>query len=88
MHAWGMGGTIRTVVNLAGELARDRDVEILSVVRRRDQPFFGEFPPGVTVTAIDDQRPAATPRWLRPRGRSSPGGRACCSRARTARRAP
>jgi glycosyltransferase involved in cell wall biosynthesis len=66
MHAWGMGGTIRTVLNLAGDLARHREVEILSVVRRRDRPFFGEFPPGVTVTALDDQRAAATPPWLRP----------------------
>ncbi len=66
MHAWGMGGTIRTVLNLAGELARDHDVEILSIVRRRDHPFFGEFPPGVTVTAIDDQRAGAVPAWLRP----------------------
>jgi glycosyltransferase involved in cell wall biosynthesis len=57
--AWGMGGTIRTVHNLAGYLAsRGYDVEILSVFRARPQPFFA-FPPGVRVTALDDLRPGA-----------------------------
>jgi glycosyltransferase involved in cell wall biosynthesis len=55
MHAWGMGGTIRTTLNLAGYLAQTHEVEILSVIRTRDKPFF-PFPQGVTVTAIDDQR--------------------------------
>jgi glycosyltransferase involved in cell wall biosynthesis len=54
VHAYGMGGTIRTVLNLAGYLARDHDVEVISVVRRRRQPFF-PFPSGVRVTALDDQ---------------------------------
>ena len=56
MHAWGVGGTIRTVLTLAGALAERHQVEVLSMVRRRDEPHF-PFPPGVTVTAIDDQRP-------------------------------
>jgi glycosyltransferase involved in cell wall biosynthesis len=64
MHAWGMGGTIRTMLSVAGYLAERHEVEVISVVRRRDKPFFA-FPPGVTVTAIDDQRPGAT---RRPRG--------------------
>jgi glycosyltransferase involved in cell wall biosynthesis len=59
-HAYGMGGTIRTALNLAGHLARDREVEIISVVRRRDRPWFG-WPPGVRVSALDDQRPSADP---------------------------
>ena len=53
MHAFGMGGTIRTVLNLAGYLARDHEVEVISIFRRRADPFF-PFPPGVTVTGLDD----------------------------------
>jgi glycosyltransferase involved in cell wall biosynthesis len=62
--AWGMGGTIRSIHNLAGHLAKTHEVEILSLARRRQKPFF-EFEPGVKVTALDDQRPGATPRGLR-----------------------
>ena len=69
MSAWGMGGTVRAAHNLAGYLAERRhDVLMISVYRRAEEPFFGEFPPGVEVTALDDQRPEATPkalRWLR-----------------------
>jgi glycosyltransferase involved in cell wall biosynthesis len=62
--AWGMGGTIRAVLNVSGHLAERHDVEIISVVRRRDAPFF-PFPPGVKVTTLDDRRPTAAPRGLR-----------------------
>jgi glycosyltransferase involved in cell wall biosynthesis len=68
MSAWGMGGTIRTALQVAGHLAKTHDVEVLSIVRRRAKPFF-EFPAGVTVTAIDDQRrsqaPSGAAGWLR-----------------------
>ena len=51
LHAYGMGGTIRTVLNLAGHLAVTREVEVISVVRNREKPFFA-FPDGVRVTAL------------------------------------
>lgn len=63
-HAFGLGGTIRTALNLAAELARDREVEIISAVRRRDVPIL-PFPEGVKVTVLDDQR----------EGRGDDGGR-------------
>jgi glycosyltransferase involved in cell wall biosynthesis len=55
MHAYGMGGTIRTALNLAEHLAQTHDVEIITVLRRRDEPFFA-LPEGVTVTTLDDGR--------------------------------
>jgi glycosyltransferase involved in cell wall biosynthesis len=54
-HAYGMGGTIRTGLTLAGHLAGERRVEVVSVLRRRDQPFF-PFPPGIAVRSLDDRR--------------------------------
>ena len=45
MNAYGMGGTIRTTLNLVEELAETHDVELISVIRRRAQPLF-EFPDG------------------------------------------
>ena len=57
-HAFGLGGTIRTVINLATYLARDHDVELISVVRRRDVPAI-PIPRGIALTVLDDQRGAA-----------------------------
>jgi glycosyltransferase involved in cell wall biosynthesis len=74
VSAWGMGGTIRAGVNLAEYLAPHREVEIISTYRRRTEPYF-PFPDGVTVTALDDERPEGTPlrlRWLRRALRSVP----------------
>lgn len=64
MHAYGMGGTIRTVLNLAEHLAARRPVEVVSIVRWRDEPFF-EIPAGVQVTFLDDQRAGAGGRAAR-----------------------
>ena len=61
IHAYGMGGTIRTVLTVAGALAQHHDVEVTSIVRKRDAPFFA-FPDGVRVTALDDRRPGHA-RW-------------------------
>lgn len=46
MNAYGMGGTVRATVNLAGELARRHEVEVVSVLRDRDRPFL---PPSAEV---------------------------------------
>jgi glycosyltransferase involved in cell wall biosynthesis len=54
-HAWGMGGTIRTTLTIASHLSEHRDVEVMSVYRRRDEPFFA-FPPGLRVRALHDGR--------------------------------
>jgi len=58
-HAWGMGGTTRTCLNVAGHLAQRHDVTVLSAVRYRDAPRI-PFPPGVEVVAADDQRGRAS----------------------------
>jgi glycosyltransferase involved in cell wall biosynthesis len=59
LHAFGLGGTVRTSFNLAAGLAAaGRSVELVSVIRRRDAPFLRP-PPGVAVGVLDDQRPGA-----------------------------
>jgi glycosyltransferase involved in cell wall biosynthesis len=58
MHAWGMGGTIRTVLNTASHLAQHHEVEVLGMIRTRDRPFF-DFPSEVPLTPIVDDRAKA-----------------------------
>ncbi|MBG0814536.1 glycosyltransferase [Planomonospora sp. ID82291] len=62
---YGMRGDVRSVVNLAGELAERHDVEIVSVRRHKERPFF---PVGskVRLSWVVDARPGA--RHLLPPG--------------------
>jgi glycosyltransferase involved in cell wall biosynthesis len=55
IDAYGMSGIVRSVLNLAEHLAHGYDVEMVSVIRERSEPFF-EFPPGVRVTTLEDRR--------------------------------
>jgi glycosyltransferase involved in cell wall biosynthesis len=55
LHAYGLGGTVRTSLNLAERLAQRWDVELISVIRRRDHPFLA-FPDGGALSVVDDQR--------------------------------
>jgi glycosyltransferase involved in cell wall biosynthesis len=55
LHAYGLGGTVRTSFNLAEGLAANHEVELISLIRRREAPFF-PFPHGAAVSVIDDQR--------------------------------
>ncbi|TMR88920.1 glycosyltransferase family 4 protein [Nonomuraea basaltis] len=54
LHANGMGGTIRTVFNLASYLAREHDVEIVSVLKEAEEPFF-PIDPRVRFRFLDDR---------------------------------
>ncbi|MEV0962310.1 glycosyltransferase family 4 protein [Streptomyces sp. NPDC049910] len=55
---YGIGGTIRTTVNLAEELAGRHEVEIVSVFRHRDEPLFA-IDPRITVVPLVDTRPSS-----------------------------
>ncbi|MFC6407808.1 glycosyltransferase [Planobispora longispora] len=63
--AYGMRGDVRSVINLAGELARRHEVEILSVRRHRERPFF-PVESAVKLSWVVDARPGV--RHLLPRG--------------------
>jgi glycosyltransferase involved in cell wall biosynthesis len=53
-NAYGVGGTIRTTYNLAGELAKNHDVEIISVHKSHKAPVF-TVPPGVRLRPLVDR---------------------------------
>ncbi|ASU85500.1 glycosyltransferase family 4 protein [Nocardiopsis gilva YIM 90087] len=50
-NAYGMGGTIRTVFNTAGGLAARHEVEIASLARHQEKPFF-PVPEGVRLVPL------------------------------------
>ena len=50
-----MGGTVRATLDLAEQLARHREVEIIALKRRGSRRPFFRFPAGVTVTTLDDR---------------------------------
>ncbi|MCX4551966.1 glycosyltransferase family 4 protein [Streptomyces sp. NBC_01387] len=54
-NAYGIGGTIRTTFTLAGTLAEQHDVEIVSVFRHLDRPTLGA-PDGVRMRHLVDLR--------------------------------
>ncbi|HEX2316458.1 MAG TPA: glycosyltransferase family 4 protein, partial [Thermomonospora sp.] len=71
LHAYGMGGTIRTVVNQANAMAAaGHDVQIASVIRRRDTPQF-PVDPRVRMVTVTDLRGRPAP----PAPRTSRGAR-------------
>ncbi|MER7506026.1 glycosyltransferase family 4 protein [Nonomuraea pusilla] len=80
LHAYGMGGTIRTVVNQANAMvALGHEVEIVSVVRRREAPQFA-IDPRISLVTLVDQRDGRRPdsfgrkAWRRLRGKIVPRG--------------
>jgi glycosyltransferase involved in cell wall biosynthesis len=66
IHAWGMGGTVRTTLAMGAQLGRRHDAQVVSVLRRRRKPKL-RHPRRATVTVIDDRR--------RPRGMAKLLGR-------------
>ncbi|MFF9359690.1 glycosyltransferase family 4 protein [Streptomyces griseoluteus] len=60
-NIYGIGGTNRTVINLAEALSVQHDVEIVSVFRRATPTKF-EISPRVTVRALVDLRPGGPDR--------------------------
>ncbi|ONK15452.1 glycosyltransferase family 4 protein [Streptomyces sp. MP131-18] len=59
LHAYGMGGTIRTVITQANAMAAaGHDVELVSVLRRRDKPHFA-VDSRVRLRTLADLRPGA-----------------------------
>jgi glycosyltransferase involved in cell wall biosynthesis len=66
LHAYGTGGTIRTVINQANTLvAAGHDIELVSAVRHKDEPWF-PVDPRVKITSLTDSRASAVPE--EPRG--------------------
>lgn len=63
-HAYGMGGTIRTVTTLANQLCQRHDVEVISVNRTRERPFF-RLDPRIRLRPLYDRVDGDGGGWLR-----------------------
>jgi glycosyltransferase involved in cell wall biosynthesis len=62
LHAWGVGGTIRTTFTTAAHLSSEYDVEVVSILRRAVKPGLA-VPAGVRLRPLHDRtRRYATPR--------------------------
>lgn len=72
-NGYGMGGTIRTIVNQANGMARaGHDVELVSVVRKRMEPYFSLDPRVRMTTLVDYTLPPRPPRrWNVPERRAT-----------------
>src|SRR5204862_1766088 len=57
-NAFSMGGTVGASLNFAEYLSARRSVEIVSVFRHREEPFF-PIPAGVRLTVLQDRRATA-----------------------------
>ncbi|GAB2837329.1 glycosyltransferase family 4 protein [Streptomyces daliensis] len=75
LHAYGTGGTIRTVFNQAGSMAAaGHDVEIVSVLRRGTTPRFPLDPRVTITTLVDDRKNGDRERTPEPGGPSRNSG--------------
>ncbi|MEU6711115.1 glycosyltransferase [Nonomuraea sp. NPDC046802] len=63
--AYAMRGDVRATLNLATALSRRHDVEVISVRRQKEKPFF-PIGPNVAMRSVIDARPGV--RHLLPRG--------------------
>ncbi|WP_049560738.1 glycosyltransferase [Nonomuraea sp. SBT364] len=63
--AYGMRGDVRSTLNLATALAQRHEVEVISLRRQKEKPFF-PVGPNVTMRSVIDARPGV--RHLLPRG--------------------
>jgi glycosyltransferase involved in cell wall biosynthesis len=57
-NAYGIGGTVRTTLNLAAALAERHQVEVVSMLRHRERPRF-QVDPQVTLVPLVDLRQGA-----------------------------
>jgi glycosyltransferase involved in cell wall biosynthesis len=67
MHAFGVGGTIRTTLTTAGALAARHDVEVVSLYRRQTEPAL-PVPPGIRLRSLTDLRTETLEQLERERG--------------------